>query len=201
MGLSIFYSGTLRNASQLPALIDEITDICDGLHWSWQFYHCSPEYPLQGITFNPPGAQLIYLTFLKDGRLAEPDHLYCNPMQKFEVPMTNNEIILNPIIQYAGPDAHMQLIGMMRYMSLKYFANFRLIDESEYWETGNQQKCRDWFAMFNVWMDNMSADLGKIDGRGHEGGSSYHARLLELLQSGHSPWDVLKVMGSPYRKD
>ena len=150
--------------------------------------------------FNPPGAQLIYMTFLKDGRLAEPDNLYDIVSNQFKIPGPQDEITINTIIQYAGPDAHMQLIGMMRYLSTKYFSKFRLTDESEYWETGDEQKCRNWFAMFSDWMDNMSDDLGKIDGRGYEGGASYHARLMDLLQSGRSPMDILKVFGSPFRK-
>ncbi|HEX5111979.1 MAG TPA: hypothetical protein VFV79_03975 [Saprospiraceae bacterium] len=200
MGLSIFYSGTLGNANHLPVLIDEITDVCDALHWPWQYYMPSEQYPLEGMTFNPPGAQLIFMTFLKDGRLAEPYNLYSFKNNRFEVPDLKEEIIINPIIQYAGPEAHMQLISIMRHLSSKYFSKFKLIDESEFWETGNEQKCRDWFAMFSVWMDNMSDDLGKLDGRGYEGGQTYHSRLLDYLHSGGSPMKLLKVMGSPFRK-
>lgn len=200
MGLSIFYSGTVRGVNQLPLLIDEITDLCDDLHWPWQYYSSSPEYPLEGMTFNPPGAQLIYMTFLKDGRLAEPYNMYNFKMKRYEIPDSEEEIMINPIIQYAGPDAHMQLISILRHLSSKYFSKFKLIDESEYWETGDEQKCRDWFEMFSAWMENMSYDLGKLDGRGHEGGASYHTRLLEFLESGRSPMELLKVMKSPYRK-
>lgn len=199
MGLSIFYSGTLRDVLQLPILIDELTDICDDLHWPWQFFDPSPKYPLNGIMFNPPGAQSIPMTFLKDGRIAEPYNLYNHRKSRFEIPGAHEDILLNPIIQYAGPDAHMRLMGIMRHLSKNYFKKFRLVDESEFWETGNEQKCRDWFVMFAAWMDNMSEDLGKLDGRGHEGGESYHARLWELLRSGTSPMKILDALGDPYR--
>jgi hypothetical protein len=198
MGLSIFYSGMLRSVDLLPHLVDEITDICDGLHWPCALYAPTPEYPIEGIVFNPPGAQDIFMTFLNDGRLADPDSLYT--MNGFRIPSANEEITLNPIVQYAGPDAQMQLISMMRHMSKKYFFKFRFVDESEYWKTGDEQKCRDWFAMFNVWMDTMSEDLGKLDSRGHEGGASYHTRLKDLLQNGTSPDDISKALGNPYRR-
>ncbi|MEO6131863.1 MAG: hypothetical protein ABIQ02_08435 [Saprospiraceae bacterium] len=199
MGLSIFYSGTLRDAALLSALIHEVTDICDDLRWPWQHFQTTVELPLQGISFYPPGAQEIYLTVLPDGRLAEPDALFKLHSMRYELPAAVEEITLNPIVQYAGPEAHMQLIHLFRHLSVSYFSKFELTDESEYWETGDEQKCRDWFTMFAVWMDNMSADLGKIDGRGYEGGKSYYNRLKEVLMSGRSFDEIISVMGNPYR--
>ncbi|MEP6795009.1 MAG: hypothetical protein ABJB16_11830 [Saprospiraceae bacterium] len=199
MGLSIFYSGTLRDVALLSAFTLEVTDICDDLRWPWQFFPSTSELPLKGISFYPPGAQEIYLTFLPDGRLAEPDALFNPRSMRYELPVAEEEITLNPIIQYAGPEGHMRLIHLLRHLSGTYFSKFELMDESEFWETGDEQKCRDWFSMFEVWMDNMSADLGKIDGRGHEGGKSYHYRLKELLRSGKSIGEIMSVMGNPYR--
>lgn len=199
MGLSIFYSGTLRDAALLSTLIDEVTDICDDLRWPWQHFQNPVELPLKGISFYPPGAQEIYLTFLSDGRLADPDALFNLCSMRYELPDAAEEITLNPIIQYAGPEAHMRLVHLLRHLSVTYFSKFKLIDESEFWETGDEQKCRDWFSMFEVWMDNMSTDLGKIDGRGHEGRKSYHDRLKELLRTGKSIGEIINVMGDPYR--
>jgi hypothetical protein len=75
-----------------------------------------------------------------------------------------------------------------------------LVDESEYWETGNEEKCRDWFVMFECAMNNMSADLGKLDGRGYENGESFVSRVEDLLRNGKSVRDILRVMGNPFRK-
>ncbi|MEP6647079.1 MAG: hypothetical protein ABJC12_08310 [Saprospiraceae bacterium] len=199
MGLSIFYSGTLRDVAHLSALIDEVTDICDDLQWPWHVFQTTVELPLKGISFYPPGSQEVYLTFLPDGRLAEPNALFNLYSMSYELPVAGKDITLNPIIQDAGPEAHMRLIHLLRHLSVTYFPNFELTDESEFWETGDEQKCRDWFSMFEVWMDNMSADLGKIDARGYEGGRSYYNRLQEALMSGKSMDDIISVMVNPYK--
>ena len=197
MGLSIFYSGKLRDNYQLPLLSDEVCDICDGLHWRCEVFEPSNIFPLSGVMFGPPGAEEIWLTFLSNGCLASPINLYDIKGKRIKYAKS---IVVNSVVQYSGAEAHMQLIKMLRYLSKKYFGHFHLIDESEYWETNNPEKCRDWFVMFDCWMKNMSSDLGKLDGRGHEDGKTYQQRLEDLLLSGLGPDEYIKVMGDPFRK-
>ena len=197
MGLSIFYSGVLRNVHQLPILIEEVCDICDGLHWRCEIFEPSKDFPLSGVLFCPPGAEEIWLTFLANGRLASPASLYDITGKRI---LLSKNILVDSIVQYEGPDAHMQLVQMLRYLSNKYFCQFRLTDESEYWESNNPEKCRDWFSMFDIWMKNMSYDLGKLDGRGHEDGSTYQQRVEDLFRSGVTLEEYLKVIGDPFRK-
>lgn len=197
MGLSIFYSGHLRDVSQIPALVDEVCDICDGLRWRCEIFEASIKYPLSGVVFCPPGSEEIWLTFLSDGCLANPSSLY-DITRTCLVPSKN--IVVDSIVQYAGPEAHMQLIQMLRYLSNKYFRYLNVTDESEYWKTGNPEKCRDWFLMFDSWMNNMSEDLGKLDGRGHEAGHTYKHRVEDLIRNGVTFEQYLKVICNPYRK-
>ena len=199
MGLSIFYSVKLHDAQQIHAITTELLDICDQHKWPCDEFTPTEINPLQGMWFAPPGSQKIWMTFLSSGVLAEPE-LKMHP-EDFKRWMNSSwrDNLMNPIVQYAGPDAHMQMISMMKYIRPKYFKHFHFVDESEYWETGNEDKCRDWFVMFAAWMDNMSEDLGKLDGRGNEGGDSYHARLWELLQNGTSPMKIMNALGDPYR--
>ena len=197
MGLSIYYSGKLRDVHQLPLLVDEVCDICDGLHWRCEIFEPSKDFPLSGVLFCPPEAEEIWLTFLSCGCLASPTSLYDIKGKRIGI---SKNIVVDSTVQYAGPDAHMQLIQMLRYLSKKHFRHFRLIDESEYWETSNPEKCRDWFVMFDCYMNNMSEDLGKIDGRGYEDGKTYQQRLEDLLRSGVGLDEFLKVMRNPFRK-
>jgi len=199
MGLSIFYSGKLRNLQQLPELSAEIIDICSQLHWPYDYYTPTAKIPIRGIWFHPPGSDPIWMTFLSNGEVADPWTIAARDIPGAQIKM-NERILINPATQYAGPEAHMTLIRLLRYVSKKYFLDFRLTDESEYWETGNAEKCKDWFAMFAVWMNNMSADLGKLDGRGYETGEHFAERMEDLWRNGKSIDDILKVMGNPYRK-
>lgn len=197
MGLTIFYSGQLRDIRQIPTLIEEVCDICDGLHWRCEVFEPSKDYPLYGVVFCAPGSEEIWLTFLSDGCLASPASLYDITGTRL---MPAKDIVVDSIVQYAGPEAHMALIKMLRFLSKKYFKIFRVTDESEYWKSGDPEKCRDWFLMFDSWMKNMSEDLGKLDGRGYEDGRTYQERLKDLFCSGVTLDEYLKVMGDPFRK-
>ena len=197
MGLSIFYSGHLRDVSQLPALVEEVCDLCDGLQWKCEIFEPSIKYPLSGVVFCPSGSEEIWLTFLSDGCLANPASIY-DIAGKSLVPSKN--VVVDSIVQYAGPEARMQLIQMLRYLSKKYFRYLHITDESEYWKTGDPEKCRDWFLMFDSWMKNMSEDLGKLDGRGYEDGRTYQQRIEEQFRNGITLQQLLNVMGNPYRK-
>ena len=197
MGLTIFYSGRLKNVQQIPTLIDEVCDICDGLQWCCEIFEPSKHYPLSGVVFCPPGSEEIWLTFMSNGCLASPASLY--DITGDPIPLSNN-IVVDSIVQYAGPEAHMELIKVLRYLSKKYFSRFSVTDESEYWKSGDPEKCRDWFLMFDSWMKNMSEDLGKLDGRGYEDGRTYQQRLEDLFHNGLTLEKYLKVMGDPYRK-
>ena len=197
MGLSIFYSGHIRDVLLIPTLVDEVCDICDGLQWRCEIFEPCIKYPLSGVVFSPPGSEEIWLTFLANGCLASPGSLYDIVGNRMEL---SKNILIDSIVQYAGPDALMQMIKMLRYLSNKYFRYLNVTDESEYWKTGDPEKCRDWFLMFDSWMKNMSQDLGKLDGRGYEDGQTYKQRLEDLFRSGVSLEQYLKVMGDPYRK-
>ncbi len=201
MGLSIFYSGMLRNVQQIPSLTAELLDICDHLNWRCDEYCPTTSNPIQGMWFAPPGADRIWMTSLHSGVLAEPELNLTKEGIDAWMKSSWKDNRMNPCTQFAGPEAHMQLIGILKHISQKYFQHFQLVDESEYWESGNAEKCRDWFAMFGVWMDNMSADLGKLDGRGYESGENIQERVERLLRNGKSFDDILKVMGDPYRNE
>jgi len=201
MGLSIFYSGKLRNVQQIPSLTMELLDLCDHLTWRCDEYYPTTRNPIQGIWFAPPGTDRIWMTFLPSGVLAEPEHNLSKEGIDVWMKSSWKDNLMNPRTQYAGPEAHMQMIGILRHVRQKYFEKFHLGDESEFWETGNTEKCKDWFVMFEAWMRNMSSDLGKLDGRGYESGETFSSRVEDLLRSGKSVSDILKVMGSPYRKE
>lgn len=72
MGLTIFYTGRIRDIHQLPTLAEEVMDICNNLHWISGYFNPVPEIPLTGFQFHPPGSEPIWMTFRDDGVLADP---------------------------------------------------------------------------------------------------------------------------------
>jgi hypothetical protein len=199
MGLSIFYSGRIRNVKSLAVMKQEVQDICQGLQWVSNDFMYWPEIPLNGFQFHPPSCEPVWFTFREDGFLIDPVYYTYSPAYRKKEPLAD-KFLLNTVTQYAGIEAHMALIKFLRYLSNKYFDAFHLVDESEYWETGNEEKCKDWFIMFEAWMQNMSSDLGKLDGRGYESGEHFQERVEDLIRNGKSIDDILNVMGDPYRK-
>ena len=67
--------------------------------------------------------------------------------------------------QYAGVEVHMALIRLMRHLSQKYFEKFEVHDESQYWETNDEDVCRKRFGEYNlvIGMVGDALDSLKID--------------------------------------
>ncbi|MEO7046854.1 MAG: hypothetical protein ABI091_16245, partial [Ferruginibacter sp.] len=55
--------------------------------------------------------------------------------------------------QYAGLDAHIAIIKLLKYLSKKYLKDFTLIDEGYYWETDDEKILLEQFRKFNLAID------------------------------------------------
>ena len=69
MGLSIHYSGYIRNKELLDSLIEEVTDICKSLGWNT---HTFDDDEIKGVSFAPEGSEPVFLTFNREGRTLSP---------------------------------------------------------------------------------------------------------------------------------
>jgi hypothetical protein len=117
-----------------------------------------------GIIFIPPECEPISLIFNSEGRLFNP--IFRQLMQdetKGNIKVITVKLDLNdenpePIssegeddkfdpsdfvysisvkTQYAGAEAHITIIELLRYLSGKYLVDFEMMDESKYWDTKN----------------------------------------------------------------
>jgi len=169
MGLTIHYSGKLRNPSDLQPLIDEATDIAISMQWHHQRLPFFKDTPLDGVLITPEGSEPIWLTF-------HIDHgMLINPILYSYIQETTHEDIPEDAVsgvftktQYAGVEKHIAIIKFLRYISEKYFAHFELYDESNYWETGDEIECRKVFrrydkiiGMVGDALDSMEIDKGE----------------------------------------
>ena len=192
MGLSIFYSGKIRDMKLLPALTEEVIDICDNMHWIYGYLKPDPEIPLAGFHFHPEGSEPVWLTFRDDGVLADPVY-YIFKDDTFSPPLPEPEYQLTTVTQFAGMDAHMALVKLLKYLSRKYFDDFELIDESESWETGDEALCMVRFDYFTIQMDEMAIRLSALDGQYGLTGESIRTRMDNLLLS-HGINKILKAL-------
>lgn len=181
MGLTIFYRGRIRDMHLLPVLKEEVSDICHDLHWIVGDFKYEPEMPIKGFQFHPPGCEPVWMTFRKDGKLADPVY-YVFKGDTLSPPNPKDEYWLSTVTQFAGMDAHIALIKLLRYLKRKYFQQFRLLDESEYWATGDEGICQYYFDEYGKAMDEMATKLVQLDGKIGLSGESVQRRIDELLR-------------------
>jgi hypothetical protein len=190
MGLSIHYSGQLKDAVSLLPLIEEVEDICSVYGWNYRILEPSfpannfndREFlsPIYGSCFTPPEYETISLTFLSNGVMVCPARVtfFGNSKSKTE----RNYIYHTSVkTQFAGITTHAIVINLFRYLSDKYFTNFKMTDESLYWETGDENVLRKNFKQYNDLLENFSLSLQTFPVEEGEDLTAYFERLLKYI--------------------
>lgn len=171
MTVHFTYSGRIKEAALLPALVEEIEDICNSLEWEYETIE--PKFPddqfitpengeVYGIIFTPEGSKPTSFTFNSEGKIYNPflkslmDERAADGVKvlTLRVDLDKNEIkaiedddpeMINPTEMLYSVSIEVDLIDeqdyirqleLIRYLSNKYFDDFELYDETNYWETG-----------------------------------------------------------------
>jgi len=122
MGLSIYYSGKIKDAKSLPLLIEEVKDVAIVNKWKYNIFdtafpnntldnveHLEPIY---GINFTPSKCETVSITFLSNGVMACPSQIIF--FGKSENPAVKNYIyMLFAKTQYAG------MVNLLKRFSIK----------------------------------------------------------------------------------
>ena len=169
MGLSVHYHGEIKNMDLIPELTEEVKNICEVFGWT---FHLFDDKDFQGICFNPPEGEPVFLTFNNTPHIASPV-LWQLKMETAPVSVKT---------QFAGIEAHIALIKLLKYLSNRYFKIFELSDEGNYWETGDAEVLKKQFAAYNYALDticNALKDLKPIPG---ETASSLADRLEQFFR-------------------
>ena len=156
MGLSIHYSCYIRSKQLLEPLIEEVKDICETLNWSPKIID---DDEINGICFETEGSEPVFLTFDNNSRLLSPVNIMVKDiydgMQLYKALIFTT----STKTQYAGPDAHIAIIKLLKYISEKYCDSFTLSDEGNYWETGNRDVLLIQFKNYNSAIDSFCEGL------------------------------------------
>lgn len=149
MGLTIHYSGKLRNPASISSLITEAVDISESMQWPYEIIHRLPDVPVEGVLIAPEGSEPLWLTFHVEGFMCNPVlYSYVKEVEGKGIPAEAEQWLFTKT-QYAGVEAHMALIRLLRYLSQQYFERFELHDESQYWETNDEDLCRKRFGEYD----------------------------------------------------
>ena len=189
MGLSIHFSGRLRKAEFLPVMIEEIKDISNVYSWKYHIYdtdfpndtfenHTSFEN-VYGISFTPTNCETISLAFLSNGVMVSPERI------KFFANTKDESYIYYVSVktQFAGVFVHQLLIRLFKYLNNKYFENFKLNDESYYWETDDENLMRERFKVYDNLLDNVVLSIQTFPIESGEDVVAYFERLMKHIDN------------------
>jgi hypothetical protein len=135
---------------------------------------------LYGICFTPTDCETVSISFLSNGKMSGPLQLqlYGNTSNKNERKYLYN---LHVKTQYAGSEIHMLIIHLLKYLNSKYFTDFNLIDEGQYWETGDKDLLRKTFDEYNLAIRAFSSSLESIPINPTETIEKYLERLVKII--------------------
>lgn len=192
MGLSIHYSGSFKKGYPLVSMIEEVKDIADVYGWKYTIHNTHfPEATfgnqnydglLYGISFTPPNSETISLTFLSNGKMCQGANLRffsdgLNEKDKAYLYM------LNAKTQYAGSTIHKIIIHLLKYLSQKYFNEFKLTDEGAYWETGDELVLENNFKIYNDLIEGFADSIINFPINKNESFTKYFERILKLVEN------------------
>ncbi len=193
MGLAIHYQGSIRHYSLINELTEEVEDICNSLHWKYYVWgkERSADNPalvntkslsythedIRGISVSLQECEPLFITFLPNGAL-------CSPLKLMYNDPVRNDLMIEVIhtkTQFAGPDTHIALLKLLRYLKNKYFTELEVNDEGLYWETQDEKILLSQFAKYNYLLEMVTEALSDFKAKPGETATSLADRLEALL--------------------
>ncbi len=155
MGVSIHYRGALQEPLQVFALCEDLEDVAASMGWDctklnedWtrpntaQLEHneTGPEItghlPLKGVSLNVhPECESVSFFFDSEGKLQD----VMTMMMVRDGAIDPEHAYVHVKTQFASPETHITIVKLLRYLKKKYIPDLEVMDEGEYWETGDQE--------------------------------------------------------------
>jgi hypothetical protein len=85
--------------------------------------------------------------------------------------------------QFAGVIVHQLLIRLFKYLNNKYFEDFKLKDESYYWETDDENLMLEQFKVYDRLLDNFELSFQTFPIESGEDMISYFERLMKHVDN------------------
>jgi hypothetical protein len=169
VGVTIHYRGTLNNIDQFPQLREELVDIAAALRWQSQQmdddWTIEPtarfeqrrivgHLGLKGVQLCPhPDAEALTFFFDRSGTLQSPAGV------AFRNGRNPEEAWVSTKTQFAPPDIHVRIIGLLKYVKRKFINDLTVSDEGQYWETGSWEGLIQRMAVITAEMNRLEGAL------------------------------------------
>ena len=180
MGVSIHYRGKMADISTIDVLCDELALVADKMGWTctrldddWskpadatievteKGSHITGHLALKGIAFSiHPKCESLRFFFDAAGNLCDPMSmtLICEGALKPE------DVWIAVKTQFAGPETHIWIVGLLKYIQEHYLPGLEVRDEGEFWETGNYETLKEKMNLINNKIDVISGELSRVTG-------------------------------------
>jgi hypothetical protein len=175
MGVTIHYRGRLNDLGQLARLRAELADIAATMGWEstqldddWEqpvdarLRHTSQgatidgNLGLKGILISPGGgAESLRFLFDRQGDLRCPMGM----IFILEGTLAPQEAWVSVKTQFASPELHVWIIGLLKYLKKRYIADLQVSDEGQYWETGDVRVLKKRMDFIGRKIDQLAGDL------------------------------------------
>jgi hypothetical protein len=141
MGVAIHYRGQLRDSSLIGRLVEELRILAQQKGWEYTILDDPPEKQvsddgppdLRGIVLlTHPDTEGLMLLFDPDGTLRNPTLLVAG-----EAPEITRQCAIKT--QYGPAENHIEIVDLLRHLECTYFRSLEILDEGQYWETGDRQ--------------------------------------------------------------
>ena len=154
MGITIHYSGKLKDRASLPNLVEELEDIARTMEWESTRLDKDREKPsraeivhsehgaefrghpgLEGIVLSVhPDCESLSFLFDRNGNLRDVVTMV-GILQGF---IDAEKAQVSVKTQFAPLHVHITIIRLLKYIGKKYIANLEVNDEGDYWQTGDR---------------------------------------------------------------
>jgi len=191
MGLSIHYSGDFKKGASLSTMIEEVRDVAELYNWKYNIYKDKfikeafgiKDYnkAIYGISFTPTNCETVSIEFLSNGKMSSLAHLKFFGKEN-ERPQEEYLYMLSVKTQFAGIEIHKLIIHLFKHLNEKYFINFKVIDEGQYWETGDEKKLQEIFTRYIDLLDSFSSSLEIYPRKNNESFEAYFVRLMNQIK-------------------
>jgi len=176
MGLTLHYQGKIKDIGQIAVLQQEVQDICETMNWKYRtdaiVFDLPPavmqqigmaEYDkviLNGVNFCPhPKSESVNLYFNQQGKLA--NLLTLNFADTNTDPVAAFSCFTKT--QFAGPEIHIAIVKLLKYLDKKYELSIHSEDEGEYWDTLDESRLNNNFERNEVLQDMVMHALEGIE--------------------------------------
>jgi hypothetical protein len=180
MGVSIHYRGKMADISTINVLCDELALVADKMDWTctrldddWskpadatievteKGSQITGHLALKGIAFSiHPKCESLRFFFDAGGNLCDPVSMTLIS----EGALKPEDVWIAVKTQFAGPETHIWIVGLLKYIQEHYLPGLEVRDEGEFWETGNHEMLKEKMNLINDKIAVISSELSRVTG-------------------------------------